>query len=53
MKIIAVILETPIIERILNHLGLLAGAPPRAPARAPIALDAVLALAQRDLRHAH
>jgi hypothetical protein len=33
LKIIAAILETPVIERILTHLGLQARAPPRAPAR--------------------
>jgi hypothetical protein len=33
LKIIAVILEQPVIEKILQHLGLQARAPPRAPAR--------------------
>ena len=33
LRIIAVILEAPVIERILTHLGLQARAPPRAPAR--------------------
>ncbi len=33
LKIIAAILEAPVIERILTHLGLSARAPPRAPAR--------------------
>ena len=33
LKIIAAIMEAPVIERILNHLGLQARAPPRAPAR--------------------
>ncbi len=33
LKIIAVILEAPVIEKILTHLGLQARAPPRAPAR--------------------
>ena len=33
LKIIAVILESAVIERILTHLGLQARAPPRAPAR--------------------
>jgi Transposase zinc-binding domain len=33
LKIIAAILERPAIEKILNHLGLEARAPPRAPAR--------------------
>ena len=33
LKIIAAILEQPVIEKILNHLGLQARAPPRAPAR--------------------
>ena len=33
LKIIAAILEAPVIERILTHLGLQARAPPRAPAR--------------------
>ena len=35
LKIIAAILEAPVIERILAHLGLQARAPPRAPARGP------------------
>ena len=35
LKIIAAILEAPVIERILTHLGLQARAPPRAPARGP------------------
>ena len=39
LKIIAVILEQPVIEKILTHLGLQARAPPRSPAR-------------RDARHA-
>jgi len=33
LKIIAAILEAPVIEKILMHLGLLARAPPRSPAR--------------------
>ena len=33
LKIIAAILEQPVIENILTHLGLQARAPPRAPAR--------------------
>jgi len=33
LKIIAAILEQPVIEKILTHLGLQARAPPRAPAR--------------------
>ncbi len=33
LKIIAAILEPPVIEKILTHLGLQALAPPRAPAR--------------------
>jgi hypothetical protein len=33
MKIIAAILEQPVIEKILTHLGLQARAPPRAQAR--------------------
>lgn len=33
LKIIAAILEQPVIEKILTHLGLQAQAPPRAPAR--------------------
>ena len=33
LKIIAAILEAAVIERILNHLGLQARAPPRSPAR--------------------
>ena len=35
LKIIAAILEQPVIEKILTHLGLQARAPPRAPARGP------------------
>ena len=33
LKIIAAILEPPVIEKILTHLGLQARAPPRVPAR--------------------
>ena len=33
LKIIPAILEQPVIEKILSHLGLQARAPPRAPAR--------------------
>ena len=33
LKIIAAILQQPVIEKILTHLGLQARAPPRAPAR--------------------
>ena len=33
LKIIAAILEQPVIEKIFTHLGLQARAPPRAPAR--------------------
>ena len=33
LKIIAAILQQPLIEKILTHLGLQAWAPPRAPAR--------------------
>jgi hypothetical protein len=33
LRIIAAILEQPVIEKILMHLGLQARAPPRAPAR--------------------
>ena len=33
LKIIAAILEAPVVEKILMHLGLQARAPPRAPAR--------------------
>ena len=33
LKIIAAILEPPVIEKILTHLGLQARAPPRSPAR--------------------
>jgi len=33
LKIVAAILEAPVIDRILTHLGLQARAPPRAPAR--------------------
>ena len=36
LKIIAAILEAPVIERILMHLGLQARAPPRAPARGQV-----------------
>jgi hypothetical protein len=35
LKIIAAILEQPVIEKILMHLGLEARAPPRAPPRVP------------------
>ena len=35
LKIIAAILEAPVIEKILTHLGLQARAPPRSPARGP------------------
>ena len=35
-KIIDAILEAPVIERILMHLGLQARAPPRAPARGQV-----------------
>ena len=35
-KIIAAILEQPVIEKILAHLGLQARAPPRAPARGQV-----------------
>jgi hypothetical protein len=35
LKIIAAILEQPVIEKILMHLGLQARAPPRTPARGP------------------
>ena len=35
LKIIAAILEQPVIEKILTHLGLQARAPPRAPACGP------------------
>ncbi len=41
LKIIAAILEQPVIEKILTHLGLQARAPPRAPARSQ-ALQATL-----------
>ena len=33
LKIIAAILQPPVIEKILTHLGLQARAPPQAPAR--------------------
>jgi hypothetical protein len=33
LKIIAAILQAPVIEQILTHLGLQARAPPRSPAR--------------------
>ncbi|MDP1902365.1 MAG: hypothetical protein Q8K96_18245 [Rubrivivax sp.] len=35
LKIIAAILEQPVIEKILTHLGLQARAPQRAPSRGP------------------
>jgi hypothetical protein len=38
LKVIAAILERPSIEKILNHLGLEARAPPRAPARGQMQL---------------
>lgn len=34
-KIVAAILERPVIEKVLMHLGLQAQATPRAPARGP------------------
>jgi len=37
LKIIAAIMEQPVIEKILTHLGLQARAPPRAPARRSVA----------------
>ena len=40
LKIIATILEAPVIERILTHLGLQAHAPPQAPARGQTLLHA-------------
>ena len=40
LKIIAAILEAPVIERILTHLGLQARAPPRAPALGQTLLQA-------------
>jgi len=36
LKVIAAVLDTPVIERILAHLGLPARAPPRSPLRAPM-----------------
>ncbi len=36
LKVIAAILGAPVIERILDHLGLPARPPPRSPARAPM-----------------
>ena len=36
LKIIAAILEQPVVEKILTHLGLGARAPPRAAAREPL-----------------
>ena len=36
LKIIAAILEQPVIEKILTHLGLRARAPPRSPARGQV-----------------
>ena len=35
LKIIVAIMEQPVIEKILTHLGLQARAPPRAPASGP------------------
>ena len=40
LKIIAAILEAPVIDRILTHLALQARAPPRAPARGQMPLQA-------------
>ena len=40
LKIIAAILEAPVIERILTHLGLQTRAPPRAPALGQTLLQA-------------
>ncbi|MGH8702290.1 MAG: hypothetical protein ACREVR_14135, partial [Burkholderiales bacterium] len=40
LKIIAAILEAPVIERILTQLGLAARAPPRSPARSQRLLHA-------------
>ncbi len=40
LKIIAAILEQPVVEKILTHLGLGARAPPRAAAREPLPLRA-------------
>ena len=40
LKIIAAIIDAPVIERILTHLGLCARAPPRSPAQAPALLHA-------------
>ncbi len=40
LKIIAAILEAPVIEKILTHLGLQARAPPRVPGRSSQALQA-------------
>ncbi len=40
LKIIATIVEAPVVEKILTHLGLQARAPPRSPARGQ-ALQAV------------
>jgi hypothetical protein len=36
LKIIAVFLERPVIEKILTHLGLDPQPPPRAPTREPV-----------------
>jgi hypothetical protein len=36
LKIIAAILERPVIEKILKHQGLQAQPPPRVPAREPV-----------------
>ena len=40
LKIIAALLEAPVIECILTHLGLQARAPPRCPARGQTLLQA-------------
>ena len=42
LKIIAAIVQAPVIERILTHLGLAARGPPRAPARGQMPLHAHL-----------
>ena len=36
LKIVAAILERPLIEKMLSHLGLVPQPPPRAPAREPV-----------------
>ena len=48
LKTIAAILEPPVIEKILTHLGLQARAPPRSPARDPARPARGLTLPNRE-----